>query len=131
MNLDLTFHSFITDIHKPRHVKLTSNEIVILVHVLPYVLTYNYEHQLIRKAIWIRSKLSPSRLCMDKVGNYVITDRCEECIKVFSRNGELMHKIGERGTNTGQFIKPRGILISREDRIIVVSDNPKHEIQMF
>ena len=131
LNLDLTFHSFISDIKKPKCVKLTSNEILVLCLVIPYLQIYNCEHQLIRKAIWMQPELNPYRLCIDKVGNYVITDKCEDCVKVFSRSGELIHQIGERGTNTGQFIKPRGILISREGRIIVVSENPNNVLQMF
>ena len=131
LNSDLTFHSFITDNQKLKQVKVTSNEIVILRSVIPYLLIYNYEHQLVRTAVRLHVEMNPSRLCIDKVGNYVITDQCEDRIKVFSRNGELIYRIGEKGTNAGQFILPRGILITRECRLVVVSDNPNNTIQMF
>ena len=131
LNLDLSFHSFITNVKRPKCIKLAPNEIVVLCLVIPYLLIYNYAHQLIRKALWTQPDLTPYRLCIDKFGNYVITDECEYCIKVFSQNGELIHQIGARGKHTGQLIKPRGILILHESRIIVLSENPKHVIQMF
>ena len=134
LNLDLTFHSFIEDIPSPRDVKLTSDEVVVLASEDLCVTFYNYSHQHIRQII-PRGKgnlvINPWYFCVDKASNILMTDYATNCVLIFSNRGELIHKFGQRGEDRGEFIDVKGIALDSEDRIIVVSKNPNHCIQLF
>ena len=134
LNLDLTFHSFIKDIPSPRDVKLTSDEVVVLTEGDPCVRYYNYSHQLIRQLIprgEANLVRNPCYFCVDKASNIIMTDCATNCVLIFSNRGELIHKFGQRGVDRGQFIYATGIALNSEDRIIVVSRNLNHCIQLF
>ena len=134
MNLDLKFNSFIEDIYGARDVKLTSNEIVVLSIRNPCVSLYTYSHQLIREMIPSgegNPVLVPFYLILDEASNILITDIKRHCVFVFSFGGKLIHKFGREGEKRGEFIKPNGITIDSQRRIIVASDNPNHCIQIF
>ena len=134
LNLDLTFNSFIDDIYGAMDVKLTSNEIVVLSLRNPCVSLYTYSHQLIREMIPCgegNSVVGPFSLLLDKSLNILITDYGRHCVSIFSFGGELIHRFGKEGEKRREFIKPRGITIDVEGRIIVSSENPKHCIQVF
>ena len=134
LNLDLTFHSFIEDIPSPRDVKLTSDEVVVLISGDPCVRYYNYSHQLIRQII-PRGEgnlvIYPCYFCIDKASNILMTDFATNCVLIFSNRGELIHKFGQKGEDRGEFIYVSGIALDSEDRIIVASENPNHCIQLF
>ena len=134
LNLDLAFHSFIKDIPYPRDVKLTSNEVVVLTFGDPCVRYYNYSHQLIRQII-PRGEgnlvINSFYFCLDKAYNILMTDSATNCVLIFSNIGELMHKFGQEGEDSGEFIDVSGIALDSEDRIIVASENPDHCIQLF
>ena len=134
LNLDLTFHSFIQDIPSPRDVKLTSDEVVVLTTEDPCIRYYNYSHQLIRQII-PRGEgnlaIDPWYFCVDRASNIIMTDEATNSVLIFSKIGEFIHTFGQTGEDRGEFIKVRGIAIDSEDRIIVVSRNPNHCIQLF
>ena len=134
LNLNLKFNSFIEDIFCASDVKLTSNEIVVLSCRNPCVSLYTYSHQLIREMIPIgedNSVLIPFFLILDEASNILITDIRSHCVCVFSLGGELIHRFGREGEKRGEFIKPKGISIDSKGRIIVISENPNHCIQIF
>ena len=130
LNLDLTFNSFIEDIFGAFDVKLTSFDIVVLSYNSPCISLYNYAHQSIRHMI-TRGEgcqvVLPDCICLDAAYNILISDLKSHCVCVFSHDGVLIHKFGKEG----ELIKPRGIAIDSEGRIIVATDNPEHCIQMF
>ena len=51
LNLDLTFNSFISKVTRPRDIKLTSQDVVVLTGGIHYIQFYAYSHQLIREII--------------------------------------------------------------------------------
>ena len=132
LNLDLGFNSFI-EINAPRDVKLTSDEIVVLSSRNPWVSLYSYSHQLIREMIskCEGNPIVPTFFTLDTDSNILITDYTVQCVYVFSFKGELIHRFGKEGEERGEFIHPSGITIDTEGRILVVSKNPKHCIQVF
>ena len=134
LNLDLSFHSIIDDILGPLDVKLTPEEIVVLSSRNPCVSLYSYSYQLIREII-IWGKMcqlkSTCRFILDKSFNIILTDYVSHCVCVYSYRGEFLHKFGEEGDQKGDFIKPFGITICPQGRIIVTSFNPNHPIQIF
>ena len=134
LNLNLEFNSFIEVIFGAFDVKLTSGEIIVSSGRNPCVSLYTYSHQLIREII-PRGEgnpvFLPSCLILDKSSNILITDFRAHCVCVYSFGGELLHRFGEKGEKKGDFIKPRGIAIDVDGRIIVASHNPKYCIQVF
>ena len=134
LNLDLSFHSIIDDIYGAKDVKLTPEEIVVLSCRNPCVSLYSYSHQLIREMITCDETCqlkSSCRFVLDTSFNILITDLKSHCVCVYSYRGEFLHKFGKEGDKKGDFIKPCGITICPQGRIIVTSDNPNHSIQIF
>ena len=135
LNLNLKFNSFIQDIYGARDAKLTSNEIVVLSDLNnPCVSLYTYYHQLIREMIPIgegNPVLRPLFLILDEASNILITDTKNHCVFVFSFGGELIKRFGREGEKRGEFINPTGISIDSKGRIVVISENPNHCIQLF
>ena len=134
LNLYLPFNSFIDDICGAKDVKLTSNEIVVLSLRNPCVSLYTYSHQLIREMIpWGNGNpvVTPVSFILDNSLNIFIADFGIHCVSIFSFGGELIHRFGKEGEKRGDFIRPSGITIDVEGRIIVSSKNPEHCIQLF
>ena len=136
LNLDLTFNSFIPDIFHPKDVKLTAEEVVVLCKENPCIRIYNASHQLSRQIISkgegdINQMNVPDRFILDSNLNILITDFELHCVSIFSYTGEPIHKFGKEGEEKGDFIKPRGITMDSEGRIVVLSFNPNHCIQLF
>ena len=134
LNLDLSFHSIIDDVLGANDVKLTPEEIIVLSCASTAVSIYSYSHQLIRQMIphGKTSQLkSPGTFILDKSSNFFITDIESHCVCVYSYGGEFLRKFGKEGNQEGEFIKPYGIAISPEGKIILTSDNPNHHIQIF
>ena len=131
LNLNLTFNSFILNVNHPRDIKLTPQDIVVLTEGNPCIQFYDYSHQLIRE-ILTRGEgnqvIIP--LYFYREFNILITDFSADVL-IFSNGGELLHKLGKRGEGRGDFINPTGIATDREGRVIVVSHNPEHCIQIF
>ena len=134
LNLNLRFNSFIDDICGAKDVKLTSNEIVVLSLRNPCVSLYTYSHQLIREMIpWGKGNpvIRPVSFILDNSLNILFADFGMHCVSIFSFGGELIHRFGKEGEKRGDFIKPTGITIDFEGRIIVASKNPEHCVQVF
>ena len=134
LNLNLTFNSFIPNVNLPRDIKLTPQDIVILRTGSPCIQFYDYYHQLIREIITQgegNQVINPWHFCLDREFNILITDFSANTVMIFSHRGELLHKLGKRGEGRGDFIYPTGIATDGEGRIIVVSQNPEHCLQIF
>ena len=130
LNLNLTFNSFISEVTQPSDIKLTSRDVVVLTGGSPCIQFYDYSHQLIRQIIPPgegNRVINPSYFCLDREFNILMTDYSDDRVLIFSDRGQLLHKFGRRG----DLISPTGIAVDRDDRIIVVSENPKHCIQIF
>ena len=136
LNLDLSFNCFIPDTFYAMDVKLTAEEIVVLCGENPCIRIYNASHQLSRKMI-SRGEDSASqvwsadRFLLDSDLNIILTDRSRHCGCIFSYTGALIHKFGKKGEEKGEFIEPVGITLDSKGRIVVISCNPNHCIQLF
>ena len=134
LNLNLTFHSFISEVTQPRDIKLTSQDVVVLTGGSPCFQFYDYSHQLFRQIISRgegNQVINPVYFCLDREFNILMTDRSADRVLIFSDRGQLLHKFGKRGEGRGDLIFPTGIAVDREDRIIVMSHNLEHCIQIF
>ena len=134
LNLDLKFNSLIDDISGAKDVKLTSEQIVVLSGRSPCVALYTYSHQLIREMI-PRGQgshiLSASYFILDESFNVVITDNESHSVCVFTFGGEFVHKFGREGRGRGDLKEPSGVSFDADGRVIVVSENPEHCVQLF
>ena len=134
LKFDLTFNSVIPNLYSPRDLKLTPQNIVVLTLGNPCIHFYDYSHQLIRELITQgegNQVINPCYICLDRDFNIILTDLSAHSVMIFSYRRELLHKFGKRGEGRGDLISPTGIATDGEGRIIVVSRNPKHCVQIF
>ena len=134
LNLNLTFNSFIPKVNLPRDIKLTPEDIVVLTAGSPCIRFYNYSHQMIGEIITRgegNQVINPVYFCLDRELNILITDFSANSVMIFSNRAELLYKLGKRAEGRGHFISPPGIATDKEGRIIVLSRNPEHCIQLF
>ena len=132
LNLNLTFNSFISNVMHPRVIIPTPQDIAVMTEA-PCIQFYDYSHLLIREIniLGCNQLTDPLFFCIDRSFNILMTDCSADGVLIFSDRGQLLHKFGKRGEGRGDLISPTGIAVDREDRIIVVSRNPKHCIQIF
>ena len=100
----------------------------------PCVSLYSYSHQLIREMIprvETCQLINPARFLLDTSSNILITDFKSQCVFVYPYRGDLLHKFGQEGVQKGDFIKPIGVTICPQGRIIITSKNRNHPIQIF
>ena len=136
LNLDLSFNCFISDIYYAKDVKLTVEEIVVLCGENPCIRIYNASHQLSRQMISrgedsANQVWSAGSLLLDSDLNIMMTDKYRHCVCIFSYTGALIHKFGKKGEEKGEFIRPIGLSMDSEGRIVIVSRNPNNCIQLF
>ena len=62
---------------------------------------------------------------VDLLGNFVFSDRGAHCLNIYNAKGELIESLGN-----GYLISPRGIVIDRNNRIIVVSES-SNNLQLY
>ena len=75
--------------------------------------------------------MCPLFFCIDRSGDIVIINHGDNTIKVFTPKGGYLDQIGVQGHEKGMFYKPRGIALTRDGKVICVSDNKKFGLQIF
>ena len=73
----------------------------------------------------------PLYFCLDQQSNILMTDDTSHCVAIFSIRGELIHKFGKEGESRGELLEPSGIALNSDNKIIALSLNPAHCIQLF
>ena len=133
--LTLKFHSFITGLSIPKDIKLANGEVFVLDRSNPCIHVYSANHQVLRELISYGDTTSQIvksyHFVIDQDSNFLFTDRSANCVLIFTKEGNLLHKFGREGEGIGEFIKPKGIAIDSDGCIIVGSANPNHCIQFF
>lgn len=62
---------------------------------------------------------------------YILASDCEShAIKFISQTGDILHSIGSKGAGPSQFIRPQGIAIDYNGRLLVC-DSINNRIQIF
>ena len=121
--------------HKPRDVKLTTDEMFVLssgdshcVHVFAHtghkirsLITRGNEMQVVR----------PFFFCLDTENNLIISDYTTDQIKIFSNEGALLLTIGEHGDQAGMFDFPSGLALTSNLSLVTVSWNINYRLQIF
>ena len=119
----------------PRDIKLTEDEVYVLSdednHCI-HVFSHNGEKMRSFIARGINQSVSLAyHFCLDADKNIIISDYRDHCIKVFSAEGALLHKIGEQGHEKGMFQYPKGIALTKDLKLVVVSNNENFGLQIF
>ena len=130
-NFDLVFiKSFGESIHFQQDIKIHEDTIFVLNQADNSINKFNAQHEFIcpipltgPKSAIISNAFFFS---IDLNGNFVISDRTNGCLKIFSPAGQYMESLGE-----GYLTTPQGIAIDRFNRIVSVSDTPLSCLQIY
>ena len=68
--------------------------------------------------------------CVCYKNMFIVADSGNSCLKVFNSSGNFLRKIGERGNEDGQFLRPYGVCVDQHGNILV-SDTESGRIQQF
>ena len=68
--------------------------------------------------------------CISHGNRFFVSDWNENCIKVFSEQGDFLYQFGREGTGDGEFDCPAGLAVDKSDRL-VVCDFDNNRIQLF
>ena len=101
------------------------------------VRVFGYSGDLVREFAMRHSELKhPWCLCVSEEGQVMVSDGSPDygtlghSVRVFSKEGKQVGKIGCSGKGMGQFKDPRGLVIDSRGNLIVV-DSGNHRLQIF
>ena len=136
--LDDSLHSqrFITHqtMKYPRDVKLTPYEVYVLCEYSPCILVFSHAGEKIRSLITQGTGMQieyANFFCLDTKQNLLISDSLNNQVRIFSKEGTHLHTIGEPGHEVGMFHYPRGIVLTKNLKLIIVSRHINYGLQVF
>ena len=100
---------------------------------LPFPLQiFNLEGELVKCLIKGNEIIHSSFFSIDRLGNIIVTDCWENQIKIFSKEGDVLHTITSAMLPGDQeFSCPSGLAIDKQNRIIVAHRNKKCNLLAF
>ena len=112
-------------LRRPCDVKLTANEVYVLscsdsrcVHV------FSYSGEKIRSLITRGNGMQVEYalfFCLDASENLIISDRTDDQIKIFTKEGAFLHTFGEYDDDAGGFPAPKGVALINSSKLVVLS----------
>ena len=124
---------------QPHDVKLTPDEVYVLCRVSPCILVFSHAGEKIRQLITrgyrgigmgMQIELA-SFFCLDRKQNLLISDWRNHEVRIFSKEGTHLHTIGEHGDEVGKLFSPKGIVLTKNLKLIIVSKNNNYRLQIF
>ena len=118
----------------PVDVKVTPDSVVILYKSPNCIHFYSRSGDLLRSCVTQGKDGTvcyPQFFCLNVAGNILITDNVRHDVKILSPSGHLIHEIGKRGYEKGEFNYPHGICLSESGIVFVVSFNWTFVLQSF
>ena len=118
----------------PCDVKLTPDEVYVLCDVSHCILVFSHAGEKIRQLITLGDGMQiefARFFCLDRKQNLLISDWRNSEVRIFSKEGTHLHTIGERGHEVGMFVFPRGIILTKNLKLIIVSRNDNYGLQIF
>ena len=133
---ELKYHSMlgIGLFTNPRDIKVTRDRVLVLDVSDPCMFIFNSEHLLINRIITRGSGKqtnNPYSFDIDRDYNIMMSDYNNDCLYVFNKEGEQIHKFGKQGQGIGEFYSPFGIVLDNTGRIIVVCSKDTNCLQFF
>ena len=111
----------------PLDVKLSKEYIFVLDASNLCLHLFSYNH-ILQKSVISRGKgmqvIYPCFFCIDQTNNILISDRDSNSILIFNKEFKLFNKIPVSDN-------PMGVTVDNQGRVIVVSQSPKHCLQIF
>ena len=111
----------------PRDVKLSKEFIFVLDGSNPCLHLFNYNH-ILQKSVISRGKgmemINPLYFFIDQTDNILISDSDSNSILIFNSQFRLFHKIPVS-------YHSMGVTVDNQGRVIVVSQSPRHCLQIF
>ena len=121
-------------IEHSRDIKLTADEVYVLCEDSPCILVFSHAGEKLRSLVSISGQIelyNPYYFCLDAGGNIIISDFYTHQIKIFSKEGNHIRTIGERGQQPEMFYKPSGLALTRDLSLVVVSLSDNFRLQIF
>ena len=120
----------------PSDIKLTPDEVFVLCHISPCIKVFSYTGHLIRSLITRSGSIgkqvdSPSFFCLDTDRNLLISDCAGHQIKIFSKEGRILHTLWKQSHEPGMFCRPQGITLINNLKLVVVSRSKTCYLQIF
>ena len=119
---------------KPRDVKLTRDEMFVLCYSSPCVLVFSHAGEMTRSLVTRGHGMQVSNarfFCLDAEQNLLISDHDAHNVKIFSKDGILLHTIGQKGHGRGKFDQPTGIALTKSLNLVILSYNYNFGLQIF
>ena len=69
--------------------------------------------------------------CLDKKQNLLISDYANDQVRIFSKEGTHLHSIGQPGHEAGMFHNPKGIVLTKNIKLIIVSDSNTCSLHVY
>ena len=123
-------------LNRPEDVKMCSEgKLCVLDHgengMLHIFNTYGHKLQTITK-VNRPHVISTIFFCVDRDGNFVVSDTDKHSLTVFDSNGDILRIIGQEGERLGDLKYPRGVCCRMGDnKYLTASSNAKFTVQMF
>ena len=121
-------------IQHPRDIKLTADEVYVLCIDNPCLHVFSHAGERLRSLISGGDQMQvtdPRYFCLVAAENIIISDQSANRIKIFSKEGNLINTLGEEGHQPGMLYHPRGLAITKELSLVVVSSNQNFTLQIF
>ena len=118
----------------PLDVKLTRDEMYVLCNTSPCVLVLSHAGKMIRSLITRGTGMqvsNPLFFCSDAEQNLLISDLGAHDVKIFSKDGTYLHTVGQEGHERGMLDRPRGIALTKDMSLVIVSNNNNFGVQIF
>lgn len=68
--------------------------------------------------------------CICHEDKFIVTDKGNNCVKVFDSKGQFLYKFGEKGNGDGELNQPHGLCVDKYGKV-VICDSLDNRIQMF
>ena len=121
-------------IEYPLDIKLTADEVYVLCYVNPCLHIFSYAGEKLRSLLSRGVQMqvnNPLFFYLDSAENIIISDWLSNRIQIFTKEGNLITTIGEYGHQAGMLHSPRGIALTKELSLVVVSENENFGLQIF
>ena len=136
LNESLRFKRHVThqSMKEPQDVKLTRDEMFVLCNSSPCVLVFSHAGEMTRSLVTRGDGMQVSNaqfFCLDAEQNLLISDSRAYNVKIFSKDGILLHTVGQAGHGRGMFDQPTGIALTKSLNLVIVFHDISFGLQIF
>ena len=126
---------FTPSVYFPQDIKVLGDQLFVLdfnnpcLHIISKS-THTNITSIICRGIGLPLK-SAAFFCIDQDGNILLSDAISHNLQVYSPTGLLLHTLCRKGHSLGELFVPSGIHVTRNNDIIIASQNSNYPIQIF